>query len=249
MKLSDEDKDYKEVLSMLEPRHAPVTDMRFAAPVRPVARWKKTLARVSRLAAVLVVGIGIGLFFIRPDVTVAASKVIQLGVEKILTSKVCTIEMRVRMLPGSGDALPRISPKGDMTPVRLVYTSGDNGSSMKISWTDTNGPCTLELAEGERMKYNGRELDNEAVPAEAFGEVFSVIYSGTDGLKKLLNGETVKMSTGRNPIMVEYLVKKEQVRMAAEFSDSSGRLLSFKAYDNSVTPPLLMIETTSITYK
>ena len=248
MKLSEDDKDYIEVLRRLEPRNAPVTDMRFVPPVRPAALWKKTLVRVSRLAAVLVLGVGIGLFFVHPDFTIAASKVIQLGMEKIRTSRVCRIELQVRMLAGAGDAPHKLSPRGEMTPVSLVYTSGVNTSNVKIDWNEQHRHYCLELTQGEKMKFNGKEVSDDTLPPDAFADIFEVLYSGADGLSKLLNGDNVKMAVKNDRITLEHTTKRGTVKLVAVFSDTSGRLLSFKAYDVSTTPSVLMIETTSITY-
>ncbi|MBD5374092.1 MAG: hypothetical protein HDR77_01240 [Bacteroides sp.] len=248
MKLSHDDKDYESVLRLLEPHHAPVTDMRFIPPVRRVPRWKKTLVRVSRLVAVLVVGVGIGLLFVHPDFTIAASKVIQLGMEKIRTSRVCRIELQVRMLPGADDALNKLSPKGEMHPVSLVYTSGVNTSSVKIDWNEQHRHYCLELTQGEKMIFNGKEVSGEILPPEAFTDIFETLYSGADGLSKVLNGNNVRMTVKNDRITLEHTTKMGTVKLVAVFSDTSGRLLSFKAYDTSTTPSLLMIETTSITY-
>lgn len=248
MKLSEGDKDYKEVLRLLEPRHAPITEMRFAPPVRQITMWKKALGRMSRLAAVLVVGIGIGLFFVHPDFTIAASKVIQLGMEKIRTSRVCRIELMVRMRPGADDTPPKLSPKGEMTPVTLVYTSGVNTSNVKIDWDEQHQHYCLELTQGEKMKFNGKDVSDDALPPEAFADIFEVLYSGADGLSKVLKGNNVKMTVKDDRITLEHTIKRDAIKLMAVFSDTSGRLLSFRAYDNSVTPAVLMIETISITY-
>ncbi len=88
--LDNHDDRYTKLINALEPRHAPETSMRFTPPALQRRRsFFSLLGRISRIAAVLIVGIGIGLCVVRPDYAIAARKVLELGLEKIRTSREC----------------------------------------------------------------------------------------------------------------------------------------------------------------
>ena len=62
------EKDYERLIEALTPRHAPVTDMKFAPPAgRLKSRLARLLSHAGRVAAVLAIGVGIGLLLSRPD--------------------------------------------------------------------------------------------------------------------------------------------------------------------------------------
>ena len=104
------EKDYERLIEALTPRHAPVTDMKFAPPAgRLKSRLARLLSHAGRVAAVLAIGVGIGLLLSRPDTTVAADKVVQLGIEKIRSSRMCQIDFKARMLPSTPIRPPRFN--------------------------------------------------------------------------------------------------------------------------------------------
>lgn len=54
-------KDYGRLIEALTPKHAPVTRMKFVMPRHRRNRLARLLHHVGRVAAVLVIGVGIGL--------------------------------------------------------------------------------------------------------------------------------------------------------------------------------------------
>lgn len=59
-------KDYGRLIEALTPKHAPVTRMKFVMPRHRRNRLARLLHHVGRVAAVLVIGVGIGLLLSRP---------------------------------------------------------------------------------------------------------------------------------------------------------------------------------------
>lgn len=249
MKLSETNPDdrYREIIDMLELRHAPQTSMRFVAPRHHGRRYSffSLLSRVGRVAAILVVGIAIGLFIVRPDYTIAAGKVLELGLEKIRGSKMCRIDFRARMLPPVPRRPLHLSPKGEMVDVRMVYSSEDGGQSLRFDWTDSSGAHCLEAKSGEKVTLDGVAVE-KALPNRVFSDLADILYSEADGFNRVMDSNNVKVKKSDDSITLDMIGKEGEFH--ATFSDRSGRLTSFKAYDYSGGNNLLMVETTAISY-
>ncbi len=244
--LDNHDDRYTKLINALEPRHAPETSMRFTPPALQRRRsFFSLLGRISRIAAVLIVGIGIGLCVVRPDYAIAARKVLELGLEKIRTSRECSIDLNARMLPPTAKRPLNMSPNGDLVPVRMTYRSKIGKTELQIDWQDRSGSHSLEINSGEKVRLDGNIVEEE-MPSQAFNDLSDILFSGAESMKKVIGDKKIKVTKSNDNIMLDLVDKNGEFH--AVFSDRSGRLISLKGYDKSGGTPLLMVETTSITY-
>lgn len=241
-----DDKRYDEVLDLLKLRYVPVTSISFTPP-RHHHPMLHLIDRIGRTAAILIVGIGIGLFFAYPDVTFATDKVIELGLEKMYSAGGCHINFNVRGLT-SGSAIPvTISRDGTMIPLTLNYQPGSGKPEISIGWTDGRVRHSL-TANPDSVTLDGKRLPLEAISSEDFKIFSRLLYSGPDEAGKLLDSSKTRMTRSGDKITIEQYARNGEVQIEIVFSHSTGRILSFKAYDTSRKPHLLMLETTGITY-
>lgn len=247
MNLSDSNPDskYRSVLNALEPRHAPETSIKFTPPPRRRASFSYLLSHIGRVAAVLVVGVCISLLFIRPDTTVAAGKVVQLGLEKLRGANQCDIELDTRLRPGNAAQPFRIATDGVMTPVRVSYsTSGDK--MLILSWADDGGNHLIEITQKGSISIDGA-IREEEMPETAKNSLTGALFLGADDFARILDGKEVTMSQNGDTILVRIFERGGEFE--AKFSDSTGHLLSLRAFDKSMDTPIIMFKTNSITYK
>jgi hypothetical protein len=247
MNLSDNTNDakYRKVLEALQPRHLPVTSIKFEPPRKVRKPFSFLTSVVGKVAAVLVVGICVGMFLMHSDSTIAAEKVVQLGLEKLRASKQCDIEFDTRLKAGTPSQPFRLSPDGVMTPARLSYTTtGDN--MLSLSWKDDGGSHLIEITQKGSISIDGI-AKSTVMPEHARESLSGVLFLGADDFARILDGKQVKMSQNGDTILVR--ISEKGGEFEAKFSDATGHLLSFKALDKSMGTPIIMFETNSITYK
>lgn len=244
MTLSEfDDKDYKDVLAAIEPRHAPVTAMRF----RRRGRITPFLRMAARVAAILVVGIAVGIAVSRPDTTMASDKVTQLGLQRLHEANGCDIMFNARLLPSTSRRPLRLSPSGRMTPVNMTYARTGNSSSISCVWVYDGIDNALELR-GDSCVLTCDGVRQDAQAGEALAVLDKMFNSNYASLKKWLGIENAKLTKNGDKITVNFKAAKEKVDVVMDFSDNMGRIVALKVYDASVSPRLLMFETTSIKY-
>lgn len=244
MNSSFDDKDYSKILHALEPRHAPATSLKFEPPVRR-SFFRPWLKLMGRVAAVLLIGITIGFFLVRPNNTVAAGKVIELGLSKISASKECRINMMARVAPSTPTKPFRLSPTESLIPVEITYRAYGENMDITIGWVDKLGEHKLEILPDEKVKLDDNRLDSRVVSKD-FSTFTDFLYHGSGTLKSMFDPKKIKMTSEGDLITIK--ITNKDAEFIASFSDSSGRLLSFRAFDNNGNQTL-MLETTSITYK
>lgn len=239
-------KDYGRLIEALTPKHAPVTRMKFVMPRHRRNRLARLLHHVGRVAAVLVIGVGIGLLLSRPDTTVAAEKTMELGIEKLRSSKWCRIELQARMLPSTHIRPFRLSPDGEMTPVVMNYYSDSVNAGITLDWVVQGQQHFIRILPEGEVYFDGHKLES-SVPAD-FLRGMSVIFCYDS--RKFLEMFDRRMVVDRegNATTVNGWMKDGTVGFVAEFSDYGGRLTCFRISDMSRKPHLMMLETTSIEY-
>lgn len=244
MTLSEfDDKDYKDVLEAIEPHHVPVTAMRFRRRGQPSV----FLRAFARVAAILVVGIAVGMAVSRPDTTMASDKVAQLGLQRLHEASGCDIEFNARLQPSTPHRPLRLSPAGRMTPVSMTYARTGNSSSITCAWTYGGATNTLELR-GDSCVLTCGGVRQDAQAGEALAVLDKMFNSNYASLKKWLGIENAKLTKNGDKITVNFKAAKEKVDVTMDFSDNMGRIVALKVYDASVSPRLLMFETISIKY-
>lgn len=244
MTLSDfDDKTYKDVVEALTPRHAPATAMRFLRR----GRLMHLLRYAARFAAILVVGVAVGIAVSRPDTTMASDKVTQLGLQRLHEASGCDIAFNARLLPSTPRRPLRLSPAGHLTPVNMTYARAGNSSSITCFWTYGGVANTLELR-GDSCLLVSDGVRQEAQSGEALAVLDKVFNSNYASLKKWLGIENAKLTKNGDRITVDFKAAKEKMEVTMDFSDNMGRIVALKVYDASVSPRLLMLETTSIKY-
>lgn len=240
------EKDYSRLIEALTPKHAPLTRMKFVPPVRRRSRLATLLHHAGRVAAVLVVGIGIGLLLSRPDTTIAAEKTMELGIEKLRSSKRCRIELDARMLPPTAIRPFRLSPDGEMTPVVMNYYSDSLHAGITLDWAIQGQSHFIRILPGGEVYFDGVKLES-SVPAD-FLRSMSVIFCYDS--KKFLDmfDERLILDRDGNAVTVSGWMKQGTVSIGAQFSDNGGRLTLLRISDRSGKQPLTMVETSSIEY-
>lgn len=244
----DPDPDYIDILRFLEPRHAPRTSMRFSPPdaLPPRRSPMRDMAKqVIRVAALLIVGIGISLLMIRPDNTQAATKAVELGVSQLIASQECRIEFSARLLPPTPRRLFHISPSGKMHAATLVYRSDHPQQMLTLDWSDASGAHSLVSDSDGNVTFDGslrgREFSNTDIST-----LRDVLYKGSLALAGL-NDRSCNIAMTRNGDDITVDLKGKNAHFVLHLSDDTGRILSIKAYDES-EDHLLMFETKSISY-
>lgn len=250
MKPSYNDPDYGDILRLLKPRHAPRTSMRFVPPdAFPTHQnpFRNLAKRVLRVAAVLIVGIGIGigLLLIHPDNTLAASKVVELGISRMMASQECRIDFSARILPPTPRRPFRISPSGEMHAATLVYRSDDPRQMISLVWSDAAGNHTLISDSDGNVTFDGF-LRGREFSTEDLSILKDILYKGAKAFTGL-NDSSYDIAMNRKGDDITVILKGKNARFIFNLSDDSGRILSLKAYDES-KGPLLMFETNSISY-
>ena len=241
------EKDYERLIEALTPRHAPVTDMKFTPPTGLLkSRVARLLNHVGRVAAVLAIGVGIGLLISRSDTTVAADKVVQLGIEKMRSSRMCQIDFKARMLPSTPIRPFRLSPDGEMTSVRMVFRPDSTDASITFRWSMDGQDQSITVMPDGDVHFCGRRL-GQAVPLEFLRHLMRLFYSDRDTFENILKCDFAVADIGA-AINVNGHVRGNTIGIAATFSDKNRGLERFRIYDTSGSPMVLMVETDSIKY-
>ena len=250
MKPYDNDLDYRDILRLLEPRHAPRTSMRFVPPDachkhhNPFWNLAK---RGLRVAALLIVGIGIGigLLLIHPDNNLAAAKVVELGVYRLMASQECRIDFSARILPPSPRRPFHLSPSGDMHDATLIYRSDDPKQMISLIWNDAAGSHTLISDSDGNVTFDGC-LHGRELSTEDLSIMKDILYKGPK-VFDALNESSFGITMNRKGDDITVTLDGKNARFILNLSDDSGRILSLKVYDES-EGSLLMFETKSISY-
>lgn len=242
MTLSDfDDKAYKDVVEALTPRHAPAVAIRFLRR----GRLMHLLRYAARFAAILVIGVAVGIAVSRPDTTMASDKVTQLGLQWLHEAAGCDITFSARLLPSTPRRPLRLSPAGRMTPVEMKYCREGNSSSISCTWSLDGVDNSLELR-GDSCVLISDGVRRQALAGEALAVIDRMFNSSYASLKKWLGIENAKLAQKGDRITVDFKAAKEKMEVTMDFSDNMGRIVALKVYDASVSPRLLMFETTSI---
>lgn len=247
MNLSEpNDSRYSQVIDMLTPHHTPVTKMDFSPPKHRAPSWKRLMAYAGRCAAILIAVIFIGQLVYRPDTTLAADKMIKLGLSTMRSSKSCRIEFVARMKPPKTGRPFRMSPKGTMTSATLVYRSMPDSAGITLSWALDGSSYSLQISPDGKVTSDGIDAGNIG-QATFFKDFAGMLYYDSNRYHELL-GDDMEIRRIDGSIVMEGRFKQDNVGFTAKFSDSNDRLTSLKLFDTSVSPALLMLETTSIIY-
>lgn len=250
MNLSDHTNDdkYRRVIEALQPRHAPSTSMKFEPPRKARTTLSYLLNHIGRIAAVLAVGIGIGLMFIRPDTTIAAGKILDLGFEKIKSAGRCDINLNVRLKPSTPDRPFKLSPQGNLVNVVMKYNSMSADSTLSINWADSGAKHFLLVDSAGSVDFDGT-TGPSALPSEAMTGIDNIFTAGAEEFRNIINGSGSSVAMKKEGDKITIDISEKGGRFIVEFSDKSGFMTSFKGYDTSGSEPVLMIESLSISYQ
>ncbi len=250
MKLSDyeNDQSYRQIIEKLEPRHAPETSIKFS-PHQKKRRVRGILLWTSRVAALFVVGLLMTLFISQSQTTNGAVKVLESGIENMRTSGYCNIDFSARMLTSKNAYALKLSPRGDMQPATLTYKSDNADKEISLRWFDGQSQHQLTMFPGREVKFDGNLISDISMPSEVFSIMSNLLFSPNPDYKKILDSNTLEMTTNGDEILVRNIGKHKKVEFCIKFSKSSGRLLDFYAFDTSHGEKILMIKTEKITYK
>ena len=134
-----------------------------------------------------------------------------------------------------------------MMPLTLNYQSVSGKPEISLRWTDGRVRHSL-TADPDSTTLDGKRLPLEGIPSENFKIFSRLLYSGPDEAGKHLDSSRTRLTRRGDRITIEQYARNGEVQIEIIFSDSTGRILSFKTYDTSRKPHLLMLETTGITY-
>lgn len=250
MKLSDyeNDKSYRRIIEMLEPRHAPATSIRFSPPrkkrsIRVIFLWG------SRIAAVFVIAILISIFISQSQPTNGAVKVIESGIENMRSSGYCNIDFSARIIPHKNTCGLKLSPRGEMQPATLTFKSSNAFKEISLRWFDSQSLHQLTMYPGKTVKFDGNLISDISMPSEVFSILSNLLFSPHPDYKKILDSNTLEMTDAGDEISIRNIAKEKKIEFCIKFSKSSGRLLDFYAYDTSYGEKILMIKTEKINYK
>lgn len=247
MNLSEpNDSRYSQVIDMLTPHHTPVTKMDFRPPKHRATSWQRLLAYAGRCAAILIAVIFIGQLVYSPDTTLAADKMIKLGLSIMRSSRTCRLDFVARMKPPKANRLFHMSPKGTMTDATLVYRSMPDSAGITLSWALGGTAYSLQISPDGKVTSDGIEV-GEIGQASFFRDFAGMLYYDSNLYHDLL-GDDITVRRSDSSIVVEGRFKNDNVGFTAKFSDSNDRLTSLRLFDTSVSPALLMLETTSVAY-
>lgn len=247
MKLQEpNDSTYTQLTDMLTPRHAPEAKMTFAPPKASSPILRRLMAYAGRCAAILVAVVFIGQLVYRSDATLAADKVVKLGLMNMRSCKTCRVEFVARMKPPKPNRLFHMSPTGRMTKAQMVYCSDPDSALINLKWTLDGREYGLRISPGGEVNYEGAAVDNIG-ESSVFSNFASMLQYDNRRYRDIL-GEEMEAKRSNGNIVVEGSIKNDNVGFIAVFADSTDRLTSLRLYDTSVRPSLLMLETTSITY-
>lgn len=247
MNLSEpNDSTYTQVIDILTPHHAPVTKIDFIPPKHRAPSWKRFMSFAGRCAAILIAVVFIGQLVYRPDTTLAADKIIKLGLSNMRSSKSCRIDFVARIKRPKANRPFCMSPTGTMTDATLVYRSMPDSAGITLRWALDGTSYKLQISPDGKIAFSGFDAGNIG-QATFFKDFAGMLYYDSNRYRSML-GDDMKVKSSDGSIVVEGRFKNDNVGFAAIFSDSTDRLTSLKLFDTSVSPALLMLETTSITY-
>lgn len=246
---STEDKSLRQVIKLLEPRYAPETSIKFIPPDKKLSLRSKFIVWSSRVAAVFFIA-GIITFLIgQSQTTNGAVKVLESGIDNIRTSGYCNIDFSARILPAKTKSPLKMSPRGELRPVSLTFTSDSILNKIILKWTDKYSHHKLIMFAGNVIEVDNSLISDITIPSSVFSILSNLLLSPDPDYSSVLDSENIKMKTKGDEISIRNSGKNNKVEFCIKFSKSSHRLLDFVAYDTSYGEKILMIKTDKITYK
>ncbi|MDE6290621.1 MAG: hypothetical protein K2M16_03730 [Muribaculaceae bacterium] len=244
----ENDQTYRRIIEMIEPRHVPVTSMKFTPPrkkrvVRQLILWS------SRAAALFIVTGLATLFISQSQPTNGAVKVIESAIDNIRSSGYCNIEFSARILPTQARTALKMSPRGELQPVTMTFLSDSINREISLRWNDGQTQHQLTAYPGKIVRIDNTLISDITMPSEAFSIMSNLLFSPNPDSHKILDSNTLEMTTKGDDIFVRNVGKNKKVEFCMTFSKSTGRLLDFHAYDTSYGKKILMIKTNKISYK